>query len=168
MLLPCPVSHCPTIPLLHPTCKTQSTTFSCVPLSHCPTVPFLHSLSNTHATTLSCVPLSHYPTPTSIMEHTCHYRVLCPTVPLLRPSLNTHATILLCVPLSHCYIHHGTHMPLPCSVSHCPTATSIMSHTCHYLALCPTNPLLHLSLYNLSLPCLGSDCCAATTSRSHP
>jgi hypothetical protein len=112
------VSQCPTVPLLHTSCNTQETTLSCVPLSHC----YIHHVT---LMTLPCL-VSHCPTATSIISNTCYYLVLCTTVPLLHLSCNTHATILLCVPLSHCYNHHGTHMTLLCSVSHCPTATSIM------------------------------------------
>jgi hypothetical protein len=108
---------------------------------HCPTVLLLHTSCNTHATTLTGVPLP--PQQRRICGKICYDTVHCPTVLLPRTSCNTHA--LTCVPLSHCYIRHVTHMPLPCPVSHCPTSTSIMKHTCHYLALSPTVPLLHPS-----------------------
>jgi hypothetical protein len=114
---------------------------------HFPTVLLLHISCITHATTLTGVPLP--PQQRRICEKyvMIQFSVVshCPTVLLPCMSCNTHVTTLTCVPLSHCYIHHLTHMPLPCPVSHCPTSMSIMKHLCHYLALSPTVPLLHPS-----------------------
>jgi hypothetical protein len=152
-----------------------------------------------HAT-LCTIPCTIFGKPLVVISHRSNKRVVkkyvtiqlcavsqCPTVPLLHTSCNTQETTLSCVPLSHCYIHHVKHMPLSCSVSHCPTATSIMQNTCHYLVLCPTVPLQHplcnthattLScvprshcllhhVTNMTLLCLVSHCPTATSIMQH-